>query len=218
MLQRNSGIVHYLVFRFLPLYFEVGLRNRCRFHKLHIVDINLLRNYVRLFQPSLIIVIYVTINNSKLRIRKTQLRSQHDRLERTQIDTLSLLQHQHRSVGSKLNLNVQQINFRVVDQQNLEKQVIFVHPNKSLRVERIERTSQLHHRSQFTNVVHLLRTLLQNIIDLLLIVVELVGLLPFPEQSEVYQIFRILLNHLHLLIVEGEIQIRLVYTLKQSIL
>ena len=108
--------------------------------------------------------------------------------------------------------------FGVADEKDLEEEIVFVDIDKGLGIEGVEGTSQGHQRLQLADVVHFLCGLLQDIVDLLLIEIEIRHILALPQQSEVDQIIRILLDHLCLLLVEGEVEKRGVIGGKERVL
>ena len=95
LLERNCGFINSLILSFLPLYFKIGLRNNRWFDILHIIYPNLLSNKIWLFQPRLTVIVDIPIHNSKLTSWKSQLRPENNWFKRSQIDSLSFLQHQN---------------------------------------------------------------------------------------------------------------------------
>ena len=106
LFQWDSCLIDNLILSFLPLYFKIGLGDTCWLDILHIIYSNLFSDQIRLFQSSLIIIINIPIHNTKLTITKPKLSSQYHWLIRSQINTLSFLQHQHFYIRWKLNLYI----------------------------------------------------------------------------------------------------------------
>lgn len=65
LFERDGVLVDNLVLGLLPLDLEVGLRNGCWLDVLHVINIDLLSDQVRLFQASLVVVVYVPVDHSK---------------------------------------------------------------------------------------------------------------------------------------------------------
>jgi hypothetical protein len=64
----DGGVVDYFVFGFLPLDFEVGFRDGGWFHELHVVNVDLFGDDVGLFEASLVVVVYVAVDDPELRV------------------------------------------------------------------------------------------------------------------------------------------------------
>lgn len=90
----NVLLVHHLLAGYpLPQWLELALADTRRLDELHVVDVYLLRDQVRLLQACVVVEVYVPVNHPKLTPRKSQLRSQHHALLWSQIHTLRLFQN-----------------------------------------------------------------------------------------------------------------------------
>jgi len=91
--ERNRCIISSLVFCFFPLNFKASLRDVSWFYVLHVIDSDLLGDEVRLLQTSMIIIVDVSVNHTKLTSRKSEVCSEHNRFKGSQIDRLSFFKN-----------------------------------------------------------------------------------------------------------------------------
>lgn len=61
----------------MPQRIEVFLRNLCGMNELHVIDIDLFSDQIRLLQASMVVEIDVPINDTELTARKSQMSTQH---------------------------------------------------------------------------------------------------------------------------------------------
>lgn len=176
---------------FHPFEFELVLHYLGWHDELDVVNLDLLSDQVRLLNARLVIIVYVPVNRSELAGCEPDLGAKRGRFKGAQVNGLGLLQDQDLGCGRELDLNIQHVGLRCVDQQDLKEDVVLVHRNEGFRIERIEIAGQLDHGLQLIDKVLLLFLFIKNLIDFFIIELFflLKSFLQLPKEDKIRRIF-----------------------------